>query len=129
MKYEHLFVGALAALTLFSLSAFASNRNRNEGKMTVGTPVEVGSTQLAPGNYKVEWSGTGDQVKVNIMDRDKTVVTVPAKLVTHAQPSSSDALVTTTPKTNGKTEQRLVEIDFNHRAQALVLQPNRAVMN
>lgn len=128
MRYKHLFVGAIAVVTLFALSAFASTKNRNEGKITVSAPVEVGSTQLAPGNYKVEWSGTGDQVKVSIMNRDQTVVTVPAKVVTHAEPSRYDALVTV-PATNGKTEQQLQEIDFNNRTQALVLEPDNSVRN
>lgn len=119
MKYKQVLVYTIAAVTLFSLSAFA--KSKNEGNITVDEPLQVGATQLSPGHYKVEWNGTGNQVKLNIMDHDKTVATVPAKLVPRAEPSRYDALVTTTP-TKGQAAQ-LKEIDFNKHTQALMLEP------
>lgn len=125
MKCRKMFVLMIAAVTMLSLSALA--KTKNEGNLTVDEPLQVGSMQLMPGHYKVEWNGPANQVKVNIMEHNKTLATVPAKLVTHAKPSPYDALVTTEP--TSKRIEQLKEIDFNNRTQALVLEPNRMVKN
>jgi hypothetical protein len=119
MKYGRFLVLAIAAATLFSLSAFA--RSKDEGHMTLADPAQIGSTHLKPGDYKVEWNGTGDHVKVNIMEHGKTVATAPAKLVTRPKRSPYNAVVLKAMK-NSKT-QGIDEIDFNNRAEALVLLP------
>jgi hypothetical protein len=109
-------MGTLAFL--FSTSAFA--KAKDEGKMQLTDPAEIGSTQLKPGSYKVEWNGNGKQVQVDIMQHGKTVATVPAKLVEHVQRSPYNAVVTK-PGTGNLAQ--LNEIDFNNRKEALVLQP------
>ena len=65
-------------LAAFSLPALAA---KNSQTVTLTDPVEVGSTQLPAGNYKVTWTGTGSNVQVTIAEKGKTSVTVPAKLV------------------------------------------------
>jgi hypothetical protein len=37
--------------------------------------VRAGSTELAPGHYKAEWSGPADGVKIEIFENGKTVAT------------------------------------------------------
>jgi hypothetical protein len=122
MKYGRLFVLAVTVAMLFSLSAFA--RSKDEGSMTLVDPALVGSTHLKPGNYKVEWNGTGDHVKVNILEHGKTVATTPAKLVTRPKPSPYNAVVTT-PLKNSKAK-GIDEIDFDNRTEALVLPSSMA---
>jgi len=119
MKHSK-YLTMLASLALvLSVGAFA--KSKDEGKMQLTGPVEIGATHLTPGSYKVEWNGTGQQVHVNIMQHGKTIATTPAKLVEHATPSPYDAVVTRT----GKNKVAHVdEIDFNNRKEALVLMPN-----
>jgi len=68
------------ALILASLSvpSFAAKNSQN---ITLTDAVKVGTTQLPAGDYKVTWTGAGQNVQVTIADRGKNTVTVPAKLV------------------------------------------------
>ncbi len=125
MKFRMLYVLTIAAATLLSSSVFA--KAKNQGSMTVDQPVQIGSTQLKPGHYKVEWSdtATANQVNVEFVRHDKTVATVPAKLISRATPSPYNDIVTAEAKNN--KPQQLQEIDFNHRTQALIMEPNKTM--
>ncbi|MGC2284576.1 MAG: hypothetical protein WA542_04945 [Candidatus Acidiferrum sp.] len=50
--------------------------------------VSIQGKQLAPGDYKVEWSGAGPDVQINILKGRETVATATAKVV--AQPGTND---------------------------------------
>ena len=63
---------------LLPLSMFA--RDKNQHSVDIPVTVQVGGTQLKPGNYKVEWQGTGPDVQVTFLRGGKTVATVPATL-------------------------------------------------
>ena len=65
-------------LTILSAPAFASG---NSQTVNVPEPMKAGSTQLAPGDYNVTWTGTGPNVQVTFAQNRKVLVTVPAKLV------------------------------------------------
>lgn len=100
---------------LFPFTAFA--RAKNQRSVDIVDSVKVGSTQLKPGNYKVEWQGAGPAVQVNFLQHGKTVATAPATLKTNATNVTQDDIVT--HKTDAKT-QALQEIDFGHQKEALV---------
>lgn len=70
----------VSALILGSLAvpAFAA---KNSQSLTFSTPVTVGATQLAAGDYKVTWTGTGANVQVTIAQKGKASVSVAAKMV------------------------------------------------
>jgi hypothetical protein len=109
------YVALLATLILgLSLGAFA--KDKNEGKFTLGDTAEVGSTQLKPGEYKVEWQGSGDAVQVKILQGKKVVATSTAKLVEQKKPAATDS-VTLDNQTSAKI---LREIDFGNRKESLV---------
>lgn len=74
------FLIAAFVLAAFSVTAFAA---KNSQSINLSNPVKIGSTQLAPGSYKVSWTGTAPDVQVTIASKAKgsTPVTVPAKLV------------------------------------------------
>jgi hypothetical protein len=80
--------------------------------------VQVGNTQLQPGNYKVEWQGTGPDVQVTFLQNGKAVATVPGTLKTNDAQVSQDAIVTDSATANRK----LNEIDFGRNKEALVFQ-------
>ena len=76
-------------LTILSAPAFASG---NSQTVNVPEPMKAGSTQLAPGDYNVTWTGTGPNVQVTFARNRKILVTVPAKLVDVG--NKSEGLVT-----------------------------------
>ncbi len=71
------FFGFAMLLVLISAPAFAKN------SQTVNIPenVNVGTTKVAAGAYKVEWTGTGSNVQVVVSKEGKTIVTAAAKIV------------------------------------------------
>jgi hypothetical protein len=79
MKMSRLSLAILGAAFLFSTSAFAQSENK--GKLSVPETITVEGKQLPPGNYKVEWAGTGPNVEVKILKGKETVATAPARLV------------------------------------------------
>src|ERR1700733_13285201 len=54
------------------------NTSRNSGS-SISTR-GLGTTQLKPGSYKVEWQGSGPVVQVSFEQNGKTLVTVSATL-------------------------------------------------
>ena len=106
---------AIIALAL-SVSAFA--KDNHSGKFTLSDPVQVGSTQLAPGDYKAQWTGPANDVKIEIVQYGKVVATTEGKIQTLPGPSPYNAVTTKTLDNNTKA---LDEIDFGNRTDALVL--------
>ncbi|MGA8540904.1 MAG: hypothetical protein WB566_15480 [Terriglobales bacterium] len=110
------YIALLSTLALlFPLAALA--RDKNEHSVDVSDRVQVGSTQLNPGKYKVEWQGTGPQVEVTFLRNGETVATVPGTLKMNDNQVTMDAVVIGTANSNVKT---LQEIDFGHQKEALV---------
>src|SRR5579864_9146404 len=72
---------AVFALVVFGLSLTSFGKDKNEGKFTVWSPVQLGSTELKPGDYKATWEGTGSDVQVKILQGKNVVATTSAKLV------------------------------------------------
>jgi hypothetical protein len=99
---------------LLPLSALA--RDKNQHSVEIRDSVQVGDAQLKPGNYKVEWQGTGPEVQVNFVRDGKTVATVPGTLKTDVA-HLVDELVTDTISANTKT---LKEIDFSRDKESLI---------
>ena len=79
----------LGLALLLATSAFAINK----GSLSVQEPITVNGTQLAPGDYKVQWEGTGPNVELSITQGKKVVAKVPAHMVDLGAPSPSDAAV------------------------------------
>src|SRR5690242_9062649 len=79
MKFSRLLV-ATAIFSLFlPLSLLAKdNSNKHSIKTQISQPATVAGTTLAPGQYKVEWTGTGPAVKAEFKLDGKTVATAPA---------------------------------------------------
>ena len=83
--------------------------------------VQIGCTTLKPGNYKVQWQGTGPAVEVSFQQNRKTVVTMPATLKTNDDQVTQDAIVTERTSAGAST---LKEVDFGHQKEALVFHQN-----
>ncbi|MGA8623015.1 MAG: hypothetical protein WB660_31385 [Candidatus Sulfotelmatobacter sp.] len=116
MKYPQcLALFTIMALSL-SLSAFAADSH--SGKFTLTDTVQVGSTELTPGNYKAEWSGPTGAVKIDILKNGKTVATAEGKIRDLQRPSPYDSV---TVKALANDTKAIDEIDFSNHTQALVL--------
>jgi hypothetical protein len=97
-----------------SLSAFA--KDKNETKVTISDAVQIGSTQLKPGDYKLQWDGNGPDVQVKVVKGKDVVATVPAKLTENKVSLGTNA-VTTGTSGNAKT---LSQVDFDGGRSSLV---------
>jgi hypothetical protein len=101
-----------------SLALLAENDSRDSGKMSVPDAVQVGSTRLAPGDYNVKWTGTGDNLEITILKGKNVKATAEGKLVELEAPAASNAIVT---KSTGSAVRALDQIQFNDRKEALQL--------
>jgi len=104
----------LGLALLLATSAFAANK----GSLQVQEPVSVNGTQLAPGDYKVEWDGTGPSVEMSILKGKKVVTKVPAHIVDIGAASPSDATVV---KSNGDGTKTLSEVRLSGKKFALAV--------
>ena len=79
MKVTKLFTLLVGSSLLFSAATFAGNGNKKS--LRFATPVTIDGKEIPAGEYKFEWSGTGPDVKVNILKGKETVASVPAHIV------------------------------------------------
>jgi hypothetical protein len=100
---------------LLATSAFAAN-NVNKGSFEVVKPITVSGHQLAPGQYKLTWDGTGSSVELMILSHGKLVATVPAQLVELSQAGQNNA---TESRKKDDGSQSLTQIDFVGKKYAL----------
>jgi hypothetical protein len=114
LKYTAL----LSMLALLS-TVGALARDKNQRSVEIPDSVQVGGTQLKPGNYKVEWQGTGPGIQVNFVRDGKTVATAPGTLKTNDPQVVEDHIVIETTSANTKT---LKEIDFGHNKESLLFE-------
>src|SRR6202790_3427605 len=110
---------SLTCLLGFGGSAYAARNSAHS--VEISNTVQIGTTKLKPGNYKVEWQGTGPAVEVSFQQNGKTVVTAPGTLKTNDDEVTQDAIVTEGVSTGTST---LKEIRCGHQKAALVFDQN-----
>jgi hypothetical protein len=76
MRVKSLFVCAMLLVPTLTFAA-----DKKSANVTIDQPVKVAGTQLAPGQYRMTWDGTGSDVNVAFLKGKTTVATAPAKLV------------------------------------------------
>lgn len=104
----------LASAVLLATSAFASNKASFE----LQHPTQVGDKQLAPGTYTVQWQGSGDQIQMNILRRNKEVASIPGHVVTMEAASPYDSALV---NVNQDGSRSLSQIRFRGKKFALVV--------
>jgi hypothetical protein len=114
-QLQYLALSGIAALAL-SVAAFAADAH--SGNFTLSDTVQIGTTQLAPGSYKAEWSGPATDLKVAITQHGKTVATADGRIKDLQKPAPYSSV---TLKQTSSNEKAIDEIDFNHRTEAIVL--------
>jgi hypothetical protein len=85
------FLGFIFVCTLLAVPAFAA---KNSQTVTIPDAVQVGSTTLPAGDYKVSWTATGATAQVTLAKKGVTPVTVPAQVVTQKNDHSGVSIVT-----------------------------------
>jgi hypothetical protein len=109
----------LLSILALMLSAGASAKDSNRHSVEIPDSVQVGGTQLKPGNYDVKWEGAAPEIQVSFVHDGKIVATVPGTLKTNDPHVTEDDIVTDTTSANAKT---LKEIDFSHNKESLVFE-------
>ncbi|MGA8200336.1 MAG: hypothetical protein WB814_09750, partial [Candidatus Sulfotelmatobacter sp.] len=80
----------LGLALLLASSAFAATK----GSLELLDPVTVNGTTLKPGDYRVQWEGTGPNVELSILRGKNVMAKVPAHVVELQTPAPNDAAVT-----------------------------------
>jgi hypothetical protein len=104
-----------ALALLLATSAFAANK-QNKGSIELDKPATIGGHQLAPGEYKLAWDGTGPNVDLMIKSYGKLVATVPAHLIELSRPEPSNGYEV---HTNDDGSQILTSIEFGGKKYEL----------
>ena len=88
MKGSRNLVALAGASLLLVASAFAAGTG--QGTLHLYESVDVQGKQLAPGEYKLAWSGEGPKVELSITSSKKSVVSVPAQLIPVGEAYTTD---------------------------------------
>ena len=83
---KSLFMGLALLMTT---SAFAGTK----ASLELHYPTNVNGTKLKPGEYKLQWEGSGPNVELSIMSGKNVVAKVPAHLVDLSSPAGNTAAV------------------------------------
>ncbi len=75
MKYT-----AIVALMLMTPAALLA-APKNSKNVTFSETLTINGTQVPPGEYRVEWQGTGTSVEASILRAGKVLVSSPATIV------------------------------------------------
>jgi hypothetical protein len=111
----------MGAALLLASSAFAATK----ATLTLDNPTTVNGTQLKPGDYKLEWDGTGPNVEVSIVKGKTVVAKVAAKVVDLTSASANSAAVITK---NGDGTATLAGARFEGKKYGLDLSDSTTAM-
>ena len=125
MKLSNISKSVLPGLALLlATSAFAANKG-NKGSFEVFEPLTVNGHQLAPGQYKLKWEGTGPDVEAMILSHGKLVETVPAHLIELSRSEPNNAIVS---RKNDDGSQSLTQVEFAGKEYALTFPDESAAV-
>ena len=104
----------LGLALLLASSALAATK----ATLQLSNPTIVNGTKLKPGEYRVEWEGTGPSVELSIKQGRNVIAKVPARVVDLNSASANDAAVV---RTNGDGTSSLTGVRFQGKKMALEL--------
>ena len=94
MNMSRISIMLFGSAILFSSAALAGENNR--GKLELTDKVVVDGKAIEPGNYRVEWDGSGPAVQVKLIQGKQTVATLSAHLTEQPDRNTQDAYSTAT---------------------------------
>ena len=74
------YTAIVAFILMTPLALLAASKN--SGNVTFSETVTINGAQVPPGEYRVEWKGTGASVEATILRAGKVVASSPATIVT-----------------------------------------------
>jgi len=101
MKMSRISILLFGSALLFSSAALAGGNNK--GKLALTDRVVVDGKPIEPGDYRVEWDGSGPAVQVKLVQGNQTVATLSARLTEQAGRNSQDAYATTIEPDGSRT--------------------------
>ena len=101
MKVVKISLTFLGGALLLAAGAFAGEANK--ATLRLQEKVSVEGKQLSPGTYRLEWDGTGPDVRVNILRGKETVATVPVHLVEQQARHAQDGYATSAEADGSKS--------------------------
>jgi hypothetical protein len=104
----------LGLVLVLASSAFAGTK----ANLQLVSPVTLNGTTLKPGDYKVQWEGSGPNVEVSIIQGKNVVAKAPARVVELQTAAANDAAVT---QKNDSGPNTLAGIRFQGKKLALEL--------
>jgi hypothetical protein len=111
---------------LLPLAAFAGSKD--QAKIHILNPVQVGSSHLKPGSYEIRWNGNGPVVQVNFLQHHKVLASTQGKVIDHRTRSPYTDVVVE-PLASNRQQKTIQEIDFNNRKEALLITPGPNMRN
>jgi hypothetical protein len=117
MKLSRFSAAFLGGSLLLSASVFAATANRKS--IHLYETINIGGKQLQAGDYKVEWTESGDSAQINILKGKDVVATLPAKVVSVNSPNKQDGYETSSAQDGSKT---LKQIFFSGKNYDLEIQ-------
>ena len=111
----------MGLVLLLASSAFAATK----GSLQLSNAVTVNGTKLKPGDYKVQWEGSGPNVELNIMQGKNVIAKAPAHIVDLDKPSDNDAAVTRKDESGSRS---LTGVRFHGKKFALELAESKDAM-
>jgi hypothetical protein len=121
MKVSKIGTALLGVALLCSAGVFAAEGNK--GTLHLDDKVTVDGTPVNPGDYKVEWTGSGPDVQVTILKGKQTVASFPAHLAEQASPNASNAYASSDQPEGAK---KLTAIYFGGKRFSLQVEQNAA---
>lgn len=109
----------LGASLLLASSALASS----SGNLQLFEKVTVDGKSLSPGQYKVEWMGSGNNVHLEVLKDGNVVATAPAKM-NPGNSQDNDGYITKTEKNGTKA---LTAVFFSGKDWTLQLNSPKAM--
>ena len=104
---------------MLSITALAVKTNKKT--MHLYESARVKRTLLHPGDYVLEWCGSGPHVRLNILQNGATVARVPARVVAGKTPHDHDGYFLESAKNGGKA---IEEIFFSGKKYDLKIRPS-----
>jgi type 1 fimbria pilin len=119
MKVSKIATALLGVALLCSAGVRAADSNK--GTLHLNDKVTVDGTPINPGDYKVEWTGSGPDVQATILKGKETVASFPAHIAEQTSPNAANAYASSDQPDGAK---KLTAIYFGGKRFSLQLERN-----